>query len=111
MNWLREKYDDASVDFTVLENEVLSHRYNFFRRYYFEPFGNRVKLWQATLPSGRAKQETFVARHLNSGQRYSSFWHRAADQGYKSPKCSPQNFANGTPVRYPLHHEHSDADN
>ena len=33
---LREKYDDSAVDVVALENEVFSHLYNFFRRYYHE---------------------------------------------------------------------------
>ena len=33
---LREKIADSSVDVTALENEVFSHLYNFFRRYYHE---------------------------------------------------------------------------
>jgi len=33
---LREQMADSSVDVTALENEVFSHLYNFFRRYYHE---------------------------------------------------------------------------
>lgn len=33
---LREQYDDSAVDVVGLENEVFSHLFNFFRRYYHE---------------------------------------------------------------------------
>lgn len=33
---LRAKYDGSAVDVAALENEVFSHLYNFFRRYYHE---------------------------------------------------------------------------
>jgi len=33
---LRDQMADSSVDVTALENEVFSHLYNFFRRYYHE---------------------------------------------------------------------------
>ncbi len=33
---LREKYDDSAVDVNALENEVFSHLFSFFRRYYHE---------------------------------------------------------------------------
>lgn len=33
---LKNQIDDSSIDVTALENEVFSHLFNFFRRYYYE---------------------------------------------------------------------------